>query len=83
MKSAYRDNFRHKIVLIQPVYGKKTKQSGKPIVLGLCDSKAEAIRYQQAAQERFAKRPGKIVVMPASAQPTVGCRGGRFQQQVA
>lgn len=83
MKSKYADNFRHKIVLIPPVLGKKTKQQAKPIVLGFADSKSAAITYHRAAEQLYFSRPGRVVIIPPSESPTVGWRGARLQREAA
>jgi hypothetical protein len=63
MKSTYNDDYMHKVVLLAPMLGKKTPSTFQPIVLGLCASKADAIRYQADAERRYSKRPGRIMIV--------------------
>lgn len=78
MKSTYTDNFRHSLVFVPPVYnrtvnGKKVREQAPVIVLAHKDNLRDAKAAQAAYERQYAKRPGRIMIRPASEQvPHVG-----------
>jgi len=80
MKSTYRDNYRHVIVFVPPVYnrtvkGKQVAYQALSIVVGYADSDVSARAYAKDAEQRFANRAGLIRIRKPSNVPAVGIVG--------